>query len=361
MILEKIKIKNNKIYFRNIPNYLRQILINNEFLLSLESQKFQWSRYNFLAYKKFKLEEKEMFEEYLIEKFDEFTKENLLNFNKKDTVRAISEMFANVKMHTNSEKVVTCGYYDKDKKEMYFTISNHGITISKTIERKNGYIFEEENGFYEYLRYNPLDDLLDDSDYTKQIIYNDVKNKFFKFILSSICSFERREEHRKYSFCEEYVLPQMLAQIIKKNDFNGIIYSSTRLNSSENDKLYKTAYKDNVAIFTDYCREHVYDSELYKKFKISNPICINQISEIDLESLQEICDKIKLLDNDKKFENYYLIAVRLEEEFSKIKIGDKEYFKHNIGKMHIYLVYNMLIDIRNECIRKRRDINGIND
>ena len=144
MILEKIKIKNNKIYFRNIPNYLRQILINNEFLLSLESQKFQWSRYNFLAYKKFKVEEKETFEEYLIEKFDEFTKENLLNFNKKDTVRAISEMFANVKMHTNSEKVVTCGYYDKDKKEMYFTISNHGITISKTIERKNGYIFEEE-------------------------------------------------------------------------------------------------------------------------------------------------------------------------------------------------------------------------
>ena len=31
---------------------------------------------------------------------------------------------------------------------------------------------------------------------------------------------------------------------------------------------------------------------------------------------------------------------------------NKEYFKHNIGKMHIYLVYNMLIDIRNECIRK---------
>ena len=41
-----------------------------------------------------------------------------------------------------------------------------------------------------------------------------------------------------------------------------------------------------------------------------------------------------------------------EEEFSNIKIENKEYFKHNIGKMHIYLVYNMLIDIRNECIRK---------
>ncbi|WP_294129357.1 ATP-binding protein [uncultured Clostridium sp.] len=144
LILEKIKIKNNKIYLRNMRSYLKQILINNEFLSSIEFQKAQWSRYNFLDYKKFKVEEKEKFEGYLIEKFDEFTKENLLKFNKKDTVRAISEMFANVKMHTNSKEVVTCGYYDKDKKEMYFTISNHGITMSKTIERKIGYVFEKE-------------------------------------------------------------------------------------------------------------------------------------------------------------------------------------------------------------------------
>ena len=31
---------------------------------------------------------------------------------------------------------------------------------------------------------------------------------------------------------------------------------------------------------------------------------------------------------------------------------DKKYFEISIGQMHIYLVYNMLIDIRNECIRK---------
>ena len=67
LILEKIKSRNNKIYFRNIPNYLRQILINNEFLSSLEFQKSQWNRYNFLAYKKFKVEQKEKFEEYLEE------------------------------------------------------------------------------------------------------------------------------------------------------------------------------------------------------------------------------------------------------------------------------------------------------
>lgn len=123
---------------------MKQILINNEFFYALEYKKNQWNRYNFLAYKKFKVGEKESFEEYLIEKFEEFTKDNLLSFNKKDTIRSISEMFINIKMHTNSNEVVTCGCYDKQKKEMYFTISNHGITMYKNIERKMGYIFEKE-------------------------------------------------------------------------------------------------------------------------------------------------------------------------------------------------------------------------
>lgn len=49
---------------------------------------------------------------------------------------------------------------------------------------KNFRVFDLRNSFYEYLRYNPLDDLLDDSDYTEKIIYNDIKNKFFKIYIS---------------------------------------------------------------------------------------------------------------------------------------------------------------------------------
>lgn len=33
---------------------------------------------------------------------------------------------------------------------------------------ENFRVFDLRNDFYEYLRYNPLDDLLDDSDYTKK-------------------------------------------------------------------------------------------------------------------------------------------------------------------------------------------------
>lgn len=214
-------------------------------------------------------------------------------------------------------------------------------------------VFDLRNEFYKYLVYNPLDDLLIGSDYKEEIRYNDIKNEFFKLILASICSFEKRQEHRKFSFCEEYVLPQMLAQIIKKNEFNGIIYCSTKLKNEENDRLHKTGYKDNVAIFTNFCREHVYDSNLYTKFKISNPISKHQIKDIQISQLKELCDQIKLLDCHELFKDYYLIAETLDDDFSKIKIDNTRYFEHIVGKVHIYLVYNILIDIRNECVSKR--------
>ena len=73
-----------------------------------------------------------------------FVSKNFLLCNIKDIVRAMSEIFVNVKMHTESREVVTCGYYDEVKKQIYFTISNHGITISKNIEERNRYIFKRD-------------------------------------------------------------------------------------------------------------------------------------------------------------------------------------------------------------------------
>lgn len=228
-------------------------------------------------------------------------------------------------------------------------------------------VFDLRNEFYKYFRYNPLHDLIDDSEYLQFTGYHKKANfeklilEFYKFILSSVCSFQKRKEHKGFSFCEEYVLPQMLAQIIKKNNFEGIIYCSTRFKDKANDNEHKTVYKDNLALFTNYCREHVYDRKLYDKFNISNPTNYNQIRQVSLEQIEEICDKIKILDNEKGFKDYYLVGADIKEKFSNIKIDESEYFNHKIGKMHVYLVYNILIDIRNECMRKRRKVYGDNN
>ncbi|CDM68023.1 Hypothetical protein CM240_0859 [Clostridium bornimense] len=216
-------------------------------------------------------------------------------------------------------------------------------------------VLDLRNSFYEYFQEDPLENILVNGDDSFPLGYNNIKEKFFKFILSSICTFEKRQEHRKFSFCEEYVLPQMLAQIAKENNFNGIIYCSTKLKNKDNDRLHKSAYKDNVAIFTNFCRNHVYDSELYSKFKISNPISQNHIKIITIDQVKELCDSIKVLDEDQNYRDYYLLGEKLDYDFSDITIDDKKYFEISVGQMHIYLVYNILIDIRNECIIKGRE------
>lgn len=38
---------------------------------------------------------------------------------------------------------------------------------------------------------------------------------FFKMILASVCSFQKKSELKGYSFCEEYIIPQILALILK--------------------------------------------------------------------------------------------------------------------------------------------------
>ena len=70
---------------------------------------------------------------------------------------------------------------------------------------------------------------------------------FFKMILASVCSFQKKSELKGYSFCEEYIIPQILALILKNNNYNGISYTSTK-------KYYEYIatksdnYKENIAI-----------------------------------------------------------------------------------------------------------------
>lgn len=144
LILEKVKSKGNEIYFKDIPQRLRMVLSNNKFLSRLEVINSIKYESTFVAYETFKVKEKEKFETYLLKELSTFINNNNVICDSKAFIRVISEMFINVKMHTNSLEVMTCGYYLPEQKNLYFTISNHGITIAKNIEQKNGYVFHKE-------------------------------------------------------------------------------------------------------------------------------------------------------------------------------------------------------------------------
>ncbi|MGE0568801.1 MAG: hypothetical protein AB7O73_12690, partial [Bacteroidia bacterium] len=118
-----------------------------------------------------------------------------------------------------------------------------------------------------------------------------IKRKFFKFILISLCSFRRRKESENWSFCEEYVLPQLVTENAKEKGFEGILFYSTRINKSlaySDESAYVSRYKENVALFTKYNKGENYDKKLIDKFEISKQLNYQDIIKIDSSLLDRI-------------------------------------------------------------------------
>ena len=142
LILEKIKSKGNKIYFSSLSDELKILLISNGFLNKIHMNKNKHSN-KYIPYKTFNSQDKDEFTRYLEKNVLTYLQYKNIEINTKEFMRIMVEIFINVKMHTISKEVTTCGYYDEDNEDMYFTISNHGITIKHNIEERNKYVFED--------------------------------------------------------------------------------------------------------------------------------------------------------------------------------------------------------------------------
>lgn len=117
---------------------------------------------------------------------------------------------------------------------------------------------------------------------TEKSYYTKIKAAFFKLILSSCCSFQSNSTSFEYSFEETYILPQLLAQVLKRKKYDGVIYTSTKIYKNTNYKA--NTWKHLLKLYTNYCfftsydmnnsnnESYVYDKILYKKFIISTPI-----------------------------------------------------------------------------------------
>lgn len=165
---------------------------------------------------------------------------------------------------------------------------------------------------------------------------------FFKYILASVCSFPKKLELRGFSFCEEYVLPQMLAQILKNHNYDGIMYYSTKkfddlVTNTERGNSWK--YRENVAIFTNYKQDHVYDRELFDKLTISVPVDITKIEKLTLADVEEVKNDIKT--HGSKRQKYLAdeIYSAFERVYSKMKVDNKKYLESDLGYLQIYYLY----------------------
>lgn len=212
-------------------------------------------------------------------------------------------------------------------------------------------VYTLENPFKAFFlkEYNKRDnELCLEEDITK----DKIKNKMFKFILASICCFEKRIQHKKQEqlgknvFYEEYVIPQALTQVLKLHNYDGVYYPSTRVNVLE-----KGLFRDetfNLAYFPKYQKRH-YDDELYKTLDITVPISYENIKDILKEEIdfRELFFNIRAseLSDEEQFKFYQLLEIyvkKLRKE-SENKEKKLENFKEKSYRMNEMLFNNFLL------------------
>ena len=199
------------------------------------------------------------------------------------------------------------------------------------------------------------------------IIENDEKiiSNFFQIILSSCCSFERREDTKKSSFSEEYVLPQVLTLVLKKHNFDGVKYISTKAHTDSdiiNSPNSINVLYSNICLFANYTEEqskevrNVYDRELFGKFILSNPLKYSESISENFFSMEDWQENINTILNYKHITQY--------ENDIMVNIGnlmmDIFYFKDKLCKdedcrfkelltsinLHSLLLSNIILNIK---------------
>lgn len=297
---------------------------------------------------------------------------------------------------------------------LYFSSSPYGVykelgsfenlrLSSFMINSKNSFrIFENINKFESYIIENnneTINNRTEDMVNVEELEQTQfVVSMFLSMILSSCCSFSRREDTITSSFSEEYIIPQILTIVLKQMKYDGVKYTSTKLHTDISEvkanRIFNTLY-NNYCIFTNYTakqsidKTYVYDKSLYRKLDVSNPIsyeekidnkfyCIedsiwlvqnidemDNIEEVNRNILYEIGNTLNILKNflkelnidtcfsDKKSQisdekDAIELTNKITEDLTGSYIDRVEEKKvlHKFVNMHILFIRNILLDIQ---------------
>lgn len=115
---------------------------------------------------------------------------------------------------------------------------------------------------------------------------------FCKFVLSCICSFPNFRGRNQSFFVEEYVIPQLVTQLVKKCAYDGICYNSI-YNSKQGVSSNKSVEYNNYVLFTSkYRADSSVDENLRNKFEVTTPVNISEICKsfgvVDVENAIKI-------------------------------------------------------------------------
>lgn len=248
------------------------------------------------------------------------------------------------------------------------TTENIRISTFRMAKNVSFNVYENINKFNDIILENKKHTPKDSADYilNNNIISNteEIKTNFFKMILASCCSFKRREDTKRSSFSEEYILPQVLTLVLKKYKYDGIKYISTKAHTDDNIANFKNAINllySNTCLFTNYTEKqskdvkNVYDRKLYNKFVLSNPTKYNEnISEF-FYSIEESLEILGML-NSVHIDSYYngVIAsiwnalMDLSDFLKQLNKDAKDIPKelYKTLNLHTFLLRNIILNIK---------------
>ena len=131
-ILDKYNVYNPEatIYFYHLGKSIKKTIKKNGFNKYLGLEKIPDTYNTTIPYTIFSIDQISEFEKYILLRI--FDRKNIPKMSEKvksNIIDNILEIFNNVKEHTHSDKIYTCGQYFPKKSLLYFTIVDSGETI----------------------------------------------------------------------------------------------------------------------------------------------------------------------------------------------------------------------------------------
>lgn len=205
---------------------------------------------------------------------------------------------------------------------LYLTNEVFGVFNELDIQTRDDY---EKLYIVQYRLNNSFDKIADmtingDFEYIEDF---EIFRKYFcKFILNCACSFHNIRGREKSYFVEEYVIPQLVTQLLT-NDFRGICYNTINEN-------YPNAYV-NYVFFTKQNSDESIDEELRKKFIVDGPITVSRLDSYNPSRDYSISEIVNIfVDNFKRVEEFDSILSKIEKNdyYTKFKYEKKSLFEN---------------------------------
>lgn len=153
--------------------------------------------------------------------------------------------------------------------------------------------------------------------------------QFYKFMFSCICSFPNVRGRENSIFVEEYAIPQLVTQLIRKNKkFRGVCYNTVHIKRNPEKNQKEESYTNYALFTTKRNMDDSIDNELRELFLVSSPVTVSIIQKYHIDEKGETSDLVQMIkDHFRKIENVETIFNQIQDsQFFKFYNDDVEYF-----------------------------------